>query len=406
MTTYLFGPFEKGATDDYVLYTDNSAELLVSGKGYRAATTATNGEALIFTGTIITVPVTSTILNETTGGFPEWNLIGNPYPAYIDVNAFFNHIGTVSVVSNLSLLDEDTAAIYVYDADDTEITGSNWKITNLVEGPALIAPGQGFFVSSKDPSATLEFTPEMQVVGASDDFVEERSTNTSEYVKLIATTDANSYATSIYFHENGTTGLDIGYDPAIFGGTAPGFSIYSHVVDGNEDLPIVIQTLNTEDINDVVIPLELHANAGEQVAISLGDFSIPSAVTVYLEDNTAGTFTLLNTGAYHFTSPSVLNGTGRFFLHFSANALAIGDPSFKGLNIYINQTERKIIIDGALINKTQAFIYDVLGREVKYFDLDTALYKNVLNVNTLSSGVYVIKLKYSNRQFAQKIILK
>jgi hypothetical protein len=52
-------------------------------------------------------------------------LIGNPYPAYIDVNAFFNHIGTVSGVSNLSLLDEDTAAIYVYDADDTEITGSN-----------------------------------------------------------------------------------------------------------------------------------------------------------------------------------------------------------------------------------------------------------------------------------------
>jgi hypothetical protein len=47
MITYLFGPFEKGATDDYVLYTDNSAELLVSGKGYRAATTAANGEALI-----------------------------------------------------------------------------------------------------------------------------------------------------------------------------------------------------------------------------------------------------------------------------------------------------------------------------------------------------------------------
>jgi hypothetical protein len=47
MNTYLFGPFEKGATDDYVLYTDNSAELLVSGKGYRAATTAANGEALI-----------------------------------------------------------------------------------------------------------------------------------------------------------------------------------------------------------------------------------------------------------------------------------------------------------------------------------------------------------------------
>lgn len=406
MTTYLFGPFEKGATDDYVLYTDNSAEFLVSGKGYRAATTATNGEALIFTGTVITEPVTSTIINETTGGFPEWNLIGNPYPAYIDVGAFFNHIGTVSGVSNLSLLDEDTAAIYGYDADDTDITGSNWTITNLVEGPTLISPGQGFFVSSKDPSATLEFTPDMQVVGASDDFIQGRSTNTSEYLKLIAVTSSKSASTSLYFHENGTTGLDIGYDAAIFGGTAPAFSLYSHLVAENAGLPMAIQTINTQDLSTVVIPLGLNANEGEQVTISLGDYTLSDTISLYLEDNSNNSFTLLNTTDYVLTTNATLNGTGRFYLHFATEALSIGENQFKGLNIYTNQLERAIVIEGALINKTEAIVFDAIGREVLRQNLNLSGTKNVIDTSALSSGVYVITLKDGNRQYSQKLILK
>lgn len=38
----------------------------------------------------------------------------SPYASYINVNAFLNHIGS----SNLSLLSEDTAAIYGYDASE------------------------------------------------------------------------------------------------------------------------------------------------------------------------------------------------------------------------------------------------------------------------------------------------
>jgi hypothetical protein len=400
LTTYLFGPFEKGTTDDYVLYTDNSTALLVSGKGYRSATNTVNGEALIFTGSILTSAVNTDIVNEATGNFKQWNLIGNPYPAYIDVDLFFNHIGSVSGVTNLSLLDEDTAAIYGYDADDTDITGSNWTITNLVEGPELIAPGQGFFVSSKDPSASLQFTPEMQVVGASDDFIQGRSSNTTDFMKIKATTDSKSYATSIYFHVNGSTGLDIGYDAAIFGGNAPQFALYSHLVQDNEGVPMAIQTLNTDGINAIVIPLGLNANAGEQVVISLGDFNVPANTEVYLEDNTDNSFTLLTTAAYNFVPNTNLNGTGRFFLHFSANVLATEAANFKGINIYTDQTERTIIIEGTFVNKTEAFIYDMLGRKVKQYALDTLVHTNIFNVNALSLGIYFIKLQEGNKQYA------
>jgi hypothetical protein len=101
-----------------------------------------------------------------------------------------------------------------------------------------------------------------------------------------------------------------------------------------------------------------------------------------------------------------LNGTGRFLLHFSANVLAIEVPYFKGVSIYTDQTERTIVIEGAFVNKTEAFIYDMLGRKVKQYALDTLVNTNVLNVNNLSLGVYFIKLQEGNKQYAQKVILK
>ncbi len=406
ITTYLFGPFEKGTIDDYVLYNDNSSELLVSGKGYRSGTNTISGDALIFTGSILTGSVNSAIVNETIGGFSEWNLIGNPYPAYIDVNAFLYHVGTVSGVTNLSLLGEPTAAVYGYDADNRDVSGSVWTHTNFVEGPALIAPGQGFFVSSKNLSANLEFTPDMQVIGASDDFIQGRSANTTDFMKLVATTDSNSYSTSIYFHKEGSTGLDIGYDAAIFGRTVPEFSLYSHLVADNEGIPMVIQTLNTDDKTNVIVPLGLNVNQGEQVTISLGDYNIPDTVSVYLEDNANNSFTRLNTTDYVLTTNATLNGTGRFYLHFATEALLIVEHNFKGLNIYTNQVERSIIIEGGLINKTDAIVFDVQGREVLRHDLNPLVNKNVIDANTLNSGVYVITLKDGSRQYAQKLILK
>ena len=171
------------------------------------------------------------------------------------------------------MLDEPTAAIYGYNADTN---GGIWTITNLVEGPELIAPGQGFFVSSKDPSATLEFTQDMQVVGTANDFILNR-TSTSDFIKLKATTATNSSSISVYFHDNGSTGLDIGCDAAVFGGSVSEFSLYSHLVEDDEGLPMVIQTLNSDAINNVIIPLNFNANQGQQIAFSLEDYNLPSS---------------------------------------------------------------------------------------------------------------------------------
>ncbi|WP_431133975.1 T9SS type A sorting domain-containing protein [Psychroserpens mesophilus] len=405
-TTYLFGPFEKGTTDDYLLYDDNSLDVLVSGKGYRTATTTVNGDTLTFTGTIVTGSVNSIIENDMTGEYSEWNLIGNPYPAYIEVDAFLNHVGSVSGVSNLSLLNASTAAIYGYNAN-TAGSENNWTIANLASGETLIAPGQGFFVSSSSPIANLEFTPDMQVVGKTDDFIQGRSSESINFVKVRMQSGADFYTTSIYFHENGSNGLDIGYDAAIFENILPDFLLYSHLVENNEDLSMVIQTLNSSVIDNASISLGVNANQSQQVTFSIEDSYLPMSVNVYLEDNLNGTSTLLNTSNYTFTTNTTINVTGRFFLHFTTEeTMSLAEASLKDLRVSTNQTNRTIVIEGILPGETEVSVYDLLGRKVIQQNLDTAVNKQIINTSMLNSGLHIVQLQNGNQKITKKVILK
>ncbi|GAB4156068.1 MAG: hypothetical protein Tsb0033_06200 [Winogradskyella sp.] len=408
-TTYLFGPFEKGDTDDYLVYNHSATETLSSGRGYRAATnTATdegNGEALVFTGSILTTSVNVPIENDFTGSFPEWNLIGNPYASYIDVSTFFNHIGSVSGLSNLSLLSEDTAAIYGYDANDTDGSGSNWTITNLLEGPEVIAPGQGFFVSSKLSSASLEFTPNMQIEADLDDFISGRTTTDTGFVKIRLSTPSDSYVTSVYFHADASLGLDIGYDAAIFGNVISGFALYSHLVENNQGTPIAIQAVNLADMGDVVIPLGVNVNQDQQLRFSIADLALPNTVNIYLDDAVTNTITLLNDSDYIMLPETDISGTGRFFLRITEDVLSTIQYDLDTLDILFLRNSKELIVRGQLQENTKFILYDIQGRKVLLKELDASVFENRLSLSLIDEGIYIVNLKSKGRQKSKKVII-
>lgn len=403
-TTFLFGPFEKGTTDDYVLFDDNSSDELTTGKGYRTATNTGTGAALTFTGTVVTGPVTTTIENDMTGEFSEWNLIGNPYPSYIDLETFLNHVGSVSGVTNLSLLDASTAAVYGYNANSDD-TGSIWTVINLATGSTLIAPGQGFFVSSSLSTANLEFTPDMQVAGTDDDFIYGRSPDANDFLELKMESTSNNWSTSVYFNENASNGLDLGYDASIFGNSIPDFCLYSHLLEDNEGLPLAIQTLHPSACDNVSVPLGVSANQGQQITFSIENSLLPAATEVHLIDNLTGISTLLNSSDYTFTANTTISGTGRFFLNFTTDTLSLEETNLNDVNIYSNQSSRTILVDGILRSETIATVYDLNGRIVLQDELDTTLNRNIINTNELNTGVYVVKIQSDNYNASQKVIL-
>ncbi|GAB5564774.1 MAG: hypothetical protein Wins2KO_18370 [Winogradskyella sp.] len=140
-TEYLFGPFNNNS-GVYVQYdsdTDGSITLN-SATGYRSGTNS--GAPITFTGTFNNSNVQKAIAVGTDMTYGKWNLIGNPFPSYLDLAHFFT--------DNLNELDTNFAAIYAYNGEV-----SKWTLyDNNNSGGVTIAPGQAFYVAASGTSVT------------------------------------------------------------------------------------------------------------------------------------------------------------------------------------------------------------------------------------------------------------
>lgn len=396
----LFGPFNK-STGTYQIYntTTDGSVVLTPGTGYRAAS-SDNGN-FIFTGSINNENYNISILNSGPD-FQEWNLIGNPYPSYIELDKF--------LALNNSQFSGISSGVYGYDGEASDgYTIWNQAYSDANPG-AAITPGQGFLVASKAGGGTIKFRRNMRTVGNTDDFIVGRnsSDNAISYLKLNATNGELNANTDFYFTNNATLGLDPGYDSGVFGSISPAFSLYSRLAQGNVGVNLAVQSIGLSDLdNDVMIPLGINAAQGQEVTVSIAQSTLSSEVEVYLEDTVTGTFTLLNTSDYVFTSNTNLNGTGRFFLRFADQAaLSNPDNQISVLQIFTTASPRALFIKGQLSATTTVEMYDVQGRKVLSKILEGSSNSNQVDVSSLSSGIYVVKLNNTTQQKTQKVILK
>jgi hypothetical protein len=398
-TEKLFGPFEK-VIGSYLTYDTNipaeAAITLDPGIGYRAA--STDGLNFSFTGTvntsIVDVPIVISGANNA-----EWNLIGNPYPSYIMLSDF---LGT-----NNTSFDPISSGIYGYDGNASD----GWEIWNQAYSEAnpdaVVTPGQGFLVASGSASETISFTPGMRSVGTSDDFIPGRVMNSSiSNLELTLTNEDNSYKTDFYFTENASLGLDPGYDSQTFGGIAPEFSIYSHLVAENSGISMAIQSVSNSDLSNVTIPIGINSLQGEQVSVSISNSTLPVSIEVYLEDNVTNTITLLNDNNYQFTPSSNINGTGRFFLRFTDASLTVDELTLNNLQIYATLTPKTLFIKGLLNSNTSVKIYDLQSRLVLTTNLNTSSDSNQVDLSKLVSGVYMVSISNNAMTKTQKIVVK
>ncbi len=394
-TIYLFGPFDKSVSN-YLTYSNTDTSTLDAGKGYRTA--STDNSTFTFTGAATTGDLNVPIL-KTGSAYEIWNLIGNPYPSYIKLEDF--------LTANVSQLDPSTAAVYGYDADNSN--GSYWTIWNFAYATAnpntLIAPGQGFFVSSKDGGGTISFASSMQTSGNSDDFIAGRNNSAIEFGSIILSSTDRSFKTDLYFTDNASLGLDVGYDASHFSNVTSDFAIYSELVNDNTGKDMAIQAIGFNDINNnTIIPLGVNANQGEQVTISLTDSNINT--NVYLEDVIANTFTLLNTTDYTFTPSSDILDTGRFYLRFDTPSLSTNESNLDTIQVYSDYNNEQIVIKGLLTSKTQVSLFDIQGRQILKDDLNIRNSSNSLSTKELSTGVYLVKISNNVSSISKKVIIK
>ncbi|WP_299361337.1 T9SS type A sorting domain-containing protein [Winogradskyella sp.] len=399
-TNVLFGGFDNdNASAPFELWDEGDTTPLTAGVGYRTGIDPLAPSDMVsFEGTVNTSLVQVPIAQGTASIL---NLIGNPFPSYLDAQLFLSE--------NSSLLDPSAQVIYGYnDSTDGTSAGDYTIISALVNNTLNIAPGQGFFVASNSTGGNIQFTastPDMRITSTQDDFITGRSSSTTN-VKLDLSNASDNFLTDIFFTEFSSLGLDPGYDASLLGGVAPPFSLFTHLVQDDMGLPFAIQALGETDYNDVTIPLGVNANLGEQLTFSIVESSIPSTVNVYLDDTVASTSTLLNSANYVVTPSTSLNGTGRFYLRFMNTSLSTLENTFDNLSIYANQNSRAVNIAGQLTDRTVAHIYDIQGRLVTSKELDPSLRLQSIDVQTFGTGIYLVELTNGNQNKVEKVILK
>ncbi|GGW53191.1 putative secreted protein (Por secretion system target) [Winogradskyella epiphytica] len=398
--SFLFGPFDQN-TNEYINYTaTNDPDVVEAGIGYRTASTAPTGSPFKFVGNVITGSLSVPI---TVGSSTKFNLIGNPYPSYINMGAFID--------ANLGEFSPTSAGIYAYTGDVEDPT-LGFKVYNKAftdaNPEALVAPGQGFFVNSKVGGGTINFTPEMRSAGTSGDFIVGRSAESTESANLTLALSSNdrNYKTDIYFNSNASLGLDPGYDSEMFESNAPNFALYSQLVEDNSGKNMVVQTVHYSDLQEVTIPLGVHIAQGEQATISLHEHFVPEGTMITLYDNLNNTYTDLIEGDYTFTASSTLSGTGRFYLQMSQVGLGLNDNIMNDLQIYTNAHPKAIVVKGQLETQTTFKLYDIQGRMVNSQVLSSKSNEHQIDVSHISAGIYVVELNNTSGSRTQKVIIK
>ncbi|HXJ99282.1 MAG TPA: T9SS type A sorting domain-containing protein, partial [Gelidibacter sp.] len=396
-TRFIFGPFDK-ATGDYVISTDSDNYILEPGIGYRAA--SEGRDPLVFNGTVSVGNVSVTI-EESGTGYKEWNLIGNPYPTFISLQALGG--------PNQNLLHAEAQGIYAYTPGNSS---NKWRpILFGAHAGAAIAPGQGFYVAALPTAGSFLFRPSMMMDGSeSDDFIAGRTENkdaNSGFLKLNISNEGKNYDTELFFMEQASRGLDPGYDGRVYGKKAGAFAIYSHLVEDSKGTDMAVQSVGYSDLtNGVVIPIGINASEGMQITVNISEFNLPEGTEVRLEDNSNNTFTLLNTSDYTFTATSNLKDIGRFFLHVSTKPLSNKDDILNGLQIYTTNKSKTLYVKGLIKDQAQVNIYDIQGRIMTSASLKANTNSNEVDMSNLSTGIYVAELKSSGSVKTQKVILK
>lgn len=386
-------------TDRWDYQAAGSTGTLTSGGGYSVK--FNNSGTLTFIGDMNVDDEGVTLTDNSGGVGTAFNLVGNPYPSFIPANdpADGNSTNDDDILSvNSADLTEQTLWLW------NQGTGDYDEVNQATAGK-FIAPGQGFFVSSNGGGdTTFNITEAMQSHQGTDTF--QKSANTRTELQLFISDGTTSKDADIFFIDGTSTGFDNGYDSSLFGGVANNFDVFTEAVSNGNGKKLGIQSLPNSDLESMIIPVGLIAEANKEITFSANVSNLPAGLKVFLEDRTTNTFTRLDelNSTYKITLSEAANGIGRFYLHTKASVLSTEAISLENVSMYsINNSTLKIV--GLSQGKSSIKMFNILGKQV----FSTSFKSNgvsEINLPQLSTGVYIVQLENETGSLNKKIVLE
>ncbi len=380
---------DTGEHIDYVSGQDGLGEnenetLFVPGKGYMMA--ISQDSYMNSTGVLNNEDVTIDITSQETLDpvyNKGWNLVGNPYQAYLDLEALFNDEANFYEENNESKPKATQA--YVYDADAKVYVPF---VTDASENPVVIQylhQHQGFFVHSEKDNTTLTFKPTMA-----------KTTGGNTYFRG---DDRVNYPLVNLFAENARGNRDLAIiefnRPELDGATKvnglrnANFQIAASL-EGNR-YGLVFTPEGTEKV-------PVHFITEENGTFTLtwqtlhGDFT-----SLLLVDNMTGTITDMLRADHYTFDATTDDYASRFYITYrvtDVDEMNEGDGTFA----YFDGSEWIIEGQGTLD------VVDVLGRTL--YSKRLVNDKNRVSLDNVAPGAYLLRVSNGTNTMVQKIVVR
>jgi len=390
---------------------------LTPGVGYIAVGSASSGTASWnLSGNLKSgnVPVTLTASGASFTGF---NLVGNPYPSYLNWEQVLN-LST----ANAALVQptiwyrtgswNNTTKKYDY---TFQTYNSASRIAVPTSASGYIPPMQAFWVRANS-GGTLQFTNAMRSHGdgtvgfGSNNLLKTKSALTLAQTVLRLqvnnTTTNDSDETVVYFNPNAQNGFDAYDSPKMMNNTANVPDLYT--MTGKENL--VINGLNAIPY-DTEIPLGFAPGSGtlfQLKATELTNFDPGTRVILrdYLSPDNVVEQDLTDGTAYSFAPASAATTTTRFTLVFKSSSVTTGINGHNtDLNVHVFRNgngQITISCPMELTGKATMSVYNAVGQK-----LESRLLTSTVTVLTkgFESGVYVVNVVANGKATTQKVVI-
>ncbi len=384
------------ATQAWTDVPTNISQVMVPGKGYEARTTASHiiklrGTHLNSTDLALTSLVYAPVTPSSPANLFRYNLVGNPFPAALNVVNFYNTWPRSNINS----------VLYIWNGSQyITFNGFNNSGTGPIgtAGPRYgkIPVFQSFMVvaTGTNPSFTIPASAK---------------TTSSQYYKasvaanqLRLNINGNGYEDEalISFDANFTKANAELYNAQKIYGISNAPQLYSMIT----DQILTVNTLSKLE-GSVVVPMGLEVGANAAYTISASELnSFAYGTTVILEDVKMNVFTDLTVSPSYSFKADPGDDPARFKVHFSApNSVANNSTNSGNINIYANNNNIYISNNG--IEKVKEIVvYDMLGKELvrKVADNNNL---NKISIND-ATAFYLVKVTTDKKVYTQKVFIK
>ena len=358
-----------------------------------------SGNDISFSGTLNNGNQNITLTSRTgTDNYAGFNLIGNPYPSYLDWNL------VTANTSNAALMRSTTMWYRTKKMNlSSQLVYQFWTVNgDGVSSPngagSKIPPMQAFWVRANAGGGTLALTNAMRSHAPASDLLLKapvaKNNTTKALVRLQVSNGTNTDETVLYASGNASNGMDTYDAPKMSNDNVAIPEIYTTV--GTEQL--VINAMNTLPM-DTPIGLGFVAGNSSSFSLTANEISnFPAGVKVILKDNVTLAETDLTDGISTYQFSPLQTSSDRFSVIFrSAGAVTnVETPQDNSLIVYSNVPQQLTVIcnDKILVGSILS-VYNAIGQKL----LSQALTSTSTQIaGKFSPGVYMVKVNNSTKK--------